>query len=162
MKKTDWFKLIVAVVIANLAGAVGAVFTMPAIPTWYATLAQPALNPPSWIFAPVWTALYILMGVAAGLVWCRGWGRKDVKIALSVFSVQLILNVLWSIIFFGQHDPGAALAEIVLLWLAILACIIFFWKISRPAAYLLIPYILWVSFAAVLNFGIWRLNPGSS
>ncbi|MFZ1987651.1 MAG: TspO/MBR family protein [Minisyncoccia bacterium] len=159
MNVRNTFKLTVAIVISELAGIIGSVFTTPSIAGWYATLVKPALNPPAWVFGPVWTTLFALMGIAAFLVWEKGLGHRDVKIALGIFAGQLVLNTLWSIIFFGLHSPGGALVEIVfLLWLAILATIIAFYKISRPAAWLLVPYIAWVSFAAYLNFTIWLLN----
>lgn len=156
--RNDAVKLAAAVVVSELAGAIGAVFTMPAIPTWYATLQKSALSPPSWVFAPVWTTLYALMGIAAFLVWRKGWDDRKVRVALGMFAVQLVLNVLWSVIFFGLRNPGGALIEIIILWLAILATIITFSRVSRPAVYLLIPYLAWVSFAIVLNAMIWRLN----
>jgi len=158
MKINSFFKLVAAIVVSELAGVVGSFFTAPSIPTWYVTLIKPEFAPPNWVFAPVWTILFLLMGMAAFLVWNKGWERKNVRIALGIFGSQLILNTLWSIIFFGQQNPGLALLEIVLLWLAILATIIAFYKISRPAAYLLVPYILWVSFASYLNYSIWVLN----
>ncbi len=148
----------VAISLSELAGIVGSVFTAPAIGTWYATLAKPAINPPAWVFGPVWTTLFALMGIAAFLVWQKGWRRRDVRIALGIFAVQLVLNTLWSIIFFGLHNPGAALIEIGVLWLAIVATIVAFARISRPAAWLLAPYIAWVSFAGYLNFLLWTLN----
>lgn len=151
-------KLIVALAISQLAGIIGAIFTTPAIDGWYAGIVKPALNPPSWIFGPVWTTLFVLMGIAAFLVWRKGLERRDVKIALGIFLGQLVLNTLWSIIFFGMQSPGAAFIEIIFLWLAILATIVTFAKISRPAAWLLVPYILWVSFASYLNYAIWMLN----
>lgn len=155
---SDWFKLISAVVISEVAGVIGSVFTISAIPTWYAMLAKPALNPPAWVFGPVWTTLYLLMGIAAFLVWRNGWDGKGVKAALSLFAIQLILNALWSILFFGLHTPAWALVEIIAMWVVIVATIVAFAKISRPAAWLLVPYILWVSFALYLNWSIWRLN----
>ena len=158
MKIKNTFKLIIAVVISELAGIIGLVFTTPSIPTWYVTLARPALNPPAWVFGPVWTTLFALMGIAAFLVWRKGLDRRDVKIALGIFIGQLVLNTLWSIIFFCLHNPGAAFVEIIFLWLAILATIVAFVKISKPAAWLLVPYILWVSFASYLNYSIWVLN----
>jgi|SRR3989344_8782556 len=154
----DTLKLISAIIICELAGIIGSIFTFSAIPTWYATLTKPALNPPSWIFGPVWTTLYALMGIAAFLVWKKGWNRKDVRKALSVFSLQLILNASWSIVFFGLHSPGWALVNIILMWLAIVWTMILFYKISKPAMWLLVPYILWVSFASYLNYAIWVLN----
>jgi len=158
MKLNNFLKLVIAIVVSQLAGLIGSVFTVSSIPTWYATLQKPSFNPPNWIFGPVWTTLYFLIGIAAFLVWKKGLERKDVKIAIGVFGVQLFLNAIWSIIFFGLHSPGWALVNIVLLWLAIVWTIIVFYKISKPAAYLLLPYILWVSFAAYLNYTIWVLN----
>ncbi|MFH1709439.1 MAG: TspO/MBR family protein [bacterium] len=151
-------KFIVSVATCLIAGMIGSVFTAPSIPAWYAGLQKPAFNPPNWIFAPVWTALFIMMGIAAYLVWDRGSENKNVKIALAAFGGQLFLNVLWSVLFFGLRSPSSAFVDIILLWLAILLTIICFYKVSRPASYLLIPYILWVSFAAVLNLSILLLN----
>ncbi len=151
-------KLIIAITISELAGVVGSVFTAPSVAGWYAELAKPVVNPPAWVFGPVWTTLFALMGIAAFLVWKKGLERKSVKIALSIFVGQLVLNTLWSIIFFGLHSPGGALVEIVFLWLAILATIIAFARVSKPAAWLLLPYILWVSFAIYLNYALWTLN----
>lgn len=162
MKINNFFKLIISIVVAELAGIIGSLFTAPAISTWYATLARPTFSPPNWLFAPVWTGLFLLMGIAAFLIWRQGLEKKSVRLALAIFLGQLVLNTLWSIIFFGLHNPGAAFLEIIILWLAILATIISFSKISRGAAYLLIPYILWVSFAGVLNFSIWRLSVNSN
>ena len=164
MKIDNTFKLIIAIVVSELAGVIGSVFTTPAISSgWYGALIKPSFNPPAWVFGPVWTMLFALMGVSAWLVW-RGMGSRlrgndrKIKIALILFSIQLVSNTLWSIIFFGLHSPAGAFIEIVFLWLAILATIIVFAKISRPAAWLLVPYILWVSFAAYLNFSIWMMN----
>jgi len=188
----NFFKLVIAIAISEATGIVGAFFTTPAVQSsWYATLAKPALNPPAWVFAPVWTTLFALMGVSAWLVWREldsgseagmTGKKKRVRIALGIFLGQLALNTLWSIIFFGLHSPGGALIEIVFLWLAILATIIAFYKISPPshkateghsppsssiwtkeghgklAAWLLLPYILWISFAIYLNYAIWILN----
>lgn len=151
-------KLIMAVVLSELAGIIGSVFTTPSIDDWYIGIVKPAINPPAWVFGPVWTTLYALMGIAAFLVWKKGLERRDVKIALGIFIGQLILNTLWSIIFFGLHSPGAAFIEIIFLWFAILATMIAFAKISKPAAWLLVPYILWVSFAMYLNYSIYVLN----
>jgi tryptophan-rich sensory protein len=158
MRINNFSKLVIAIAICEFAGIIGSVFTMPSIPTWYAGLVRPALNPPAWVFGPVWTILFVLMGNSAFLIWRKGLTRKDAKIAISIFIVQLLLNVLWSIIFFGLHNPAGAFIDIILLWLAILTTIIAFSKISKAAAWLLVPYILWVSFAAYLNFAIWILN----
>jgi tryptophan-rich sensory protein len=158
MRLNNFLKLVIAIVVSELAGIVGSVFTVSSIPTWYATLQKPSFSPPNWIFGPVWTTLYFLMGIAVFLVWKKGLERKDVKIALGVFGGQLVLNALWSIIFFGLHNPFWAFVEIIVLWLAILWTMFAFYKISRPAAYLLLSYILWVSFAAYLNYSIWIIN----
>ena len=154
----DWIALFAFILLSEGAGTIGSIFTAPAIGSWYAELEKPAIAPPNWVFAPVWTTLFLLMGVAAFFVWKRGWRREGVRKALGVFLVQLILNVLWSFIFFGQHSPGGAFAEIIVLWLAIAATIIFFARISKPAAWLMTPYIAWVTFAAYLNYMLWTLN----
>ncbi|MDD5251171.1 MAG: tryptophan-rich sensory protein [Patescibacteria group bacterium] len=156
--KNDLPKLLIAVVVSELAGVIGAVFTTPSIPTWYAGLVKPALNPPNWVFGPVWTTLFLLMGVAAFLIWRQGMKRQDVRHALEIFGIQLLLNTLWSIIFFGLHDPGAALIDIAALWVAIMGTMVLFHRVSKLAAWLLLPYILWVSFAGYLNYSIWTLN----
>lgn len=137
------------------AAAMGGLF-MPG--EWYASLKKPSWNPPGWIFGPVWTALYAMMAVAAWLVWRQGgWGKQ--RKPLLIFLAQLALNALWTPLFFGLHRPGLAFAEIVLLWLAIAATIAVFRRVRRVAAWLLAPYLAWVSFAAALNFTLWRLNP---
>jgi tryptophan-rich sensory protein len=137
------------------AAAVGSLF-MPG--EWYAALNKPAWNPPGWIFGPVWTALYAMMAVAAWLIWHRG-GLAVQRRPLGLFLAQLALNALWTPLFFGLRQPGLAFAEILLLWLAILATLLAFRPVSRAAAWLLVPYLAWVSFAAVLNGALWRLNP---
>lgn len=151
-------KLVVSVVVCLAAGAIGSVFTRSAIPTWYATLVKPPFNPPNWLFAPVWTLLYILMGVSAFLVWRKGLENRQVRAALIIFLVQLILNALWSVVFFGLESPLYGLIVIVILWAAILITVIMFFRISRLASILLWPYLAWVSFAAILNGSIWMLN----
>ncbi|RJP74064.1 MAG: tryptophan-rich sensory protein [Candidatus Zixiibacteriota bacterium] len=158
MKFIEIVRLALAVVVCQLAGAVGSLFTRPAIPTWYAGLEKPFFTPPSWVFGPVWITLYLLMGIAAFLVWNKGWDRADVRAALAVFGLQLLLNVAWSALFFGLRSPLLGLVDIVLLWLAILLTAYLFFQISRPAGYLLLPYLLWVTYAAALNFSLWRLN----
>lgn len=159
MKTKNLYKLAAAIAFCEAAGIIGALFTAPAIRSgWYESLLKPPLSPPNWIFGPVWTLLYAFMGLAAFLIWRKSLDRKNEKIALGIFTGQLILNTLWSIIFFGLRSPAAAFIEIIFLWLAIIATIIAFAKISKPAAWLLVPYIAWVSFAGYLNFMIWRLN----
>lgn len=154
----DIVKLAVSVFISLMAGIAGSFFTAPAIETWYKDLNKPSFNPPAWIFAPVWTVLYLLMGVAAFLVWREGIQHRNVQIGLGLFIFQLILNALWSIIFFGQQNPLAGFVEILVLWVAIAVTIYYFYKVNPTAAYLMIPYILWVTFATILNFSIWQLN----
>ena len=151
-------KLILSVFICLIAGFIGSFFTSPAISTWYATLQKPSFAPPNWVFFPVWTSLFIMMGISLFLVWQKGWDNKKVKAAIYIFAVQLVMNVLWSVAFFGLRSPLLGLMEIIILWIAILATTLSFMKVSRTAAYLLVPYILWVSFAAILNFSIWALN----
>jgi len=125
---------------------------------WYGGLTKPALTPPAWVFGPVWTLLYTMMGVAAWIVWKRR-GYAAAAFALSLFLLQLGLNALWSYLFFGLKNPGLAFLDIVALWLVILAAVITFFRHSRHAGQLLVPYLLWVSFAAYLNLQFWRLNP---
>ena len=125
---------------------------------WHAALAKPSWNPPGWLFGPVWSALYAMMAVAAWLVWKRG-GVASQRKALGLFLVQLLLNAAWTPLFFGLHQTGIAFAEILLLWLAIAATLIAFRRVSRPAAWLLAPYLAWVGFAAALNGTLWRMNP---
>jgi len=158
MKPDRLFRLATAVLVCELAGLVGSVFTFPAIATWYATLAKPWFSPPDWLFGPAWGVLYALMGLALFLVWERAGKNKHGFYDMAAFAFQLALNTLWSVIFFGLRSPAAALAEILLLWAAIAYTIFSFWKIDRRAAYLLAPYIVWVSFAAALNYYVWMLN----
>jgi len=157
-RSRDILKLVVSIVACQCAGFIGSIFTMPAIPTWYETLAKPSFTPPSWLFAPAWVTLYVLMGVAAFLIWRKGLDIRNVKSALIIFLVQLVLNALWSAIFFGAKSLIGGAVVIVLLWIAILFTILRFFKISAAAGGLLIPYILWVSFASVLNISILALN----
>lgn len=194
-KRYPWLGLAGFVAVCFGVAGVGAAVTTPNIPTWYSGLAKPAWNPPSWIFGPVWSTLYLCMAVAAWLVW-RQSGRTvfdkavsdrgtaaratdgrvidgrviddrviddraaspSVRVPLGLFALQLLLNAAWSWLFFGLHSPGAALVDVVLLWAAIVATMVAFWRCSTLAGILLIPYLLWVSFATVLNFAIWRLN----
>ena len=155
---SESIKLTVSITICLIAGFLGSFFTIPAIPTWYATLAKPSFAPPNWLFFPVWTTLFVMMGISLYLVWRKGLEGQQIKKALVIFAVQLILNVLWSAAFFGLRSPLSGLIEISILWISIAFTIMIFMKISRIAGLLLIPYIIWVSFAAILNFMIWRLN----
>ena len=138
---------------------VGGAFTASSVGSWYQTLQKPPFNPPDWVFAPVWTTLYIFMAIAAWLVW-KPAGFKAAETPLSLFFVQLMLNVAWSWIFFGTHQPGWAFAEILVLWLAIVATTVAFFRCSKIAGWLLVPYLAWVIFAGALNFTIWRMNVG--
>ncbi len=152
-------RILTVVVTCLVIGYFSGMVTRSAIVTWYPTLVKPSFNPPNWIFAPVWSMLYIMMGIAAGLVWNRIEFEKElVKKALILFAIQLALNALWSYLFFGLKNPMLAGIEIVLLWLMIFETYSKFVKINKIAGYLFIPYLLWVSFAMVLNGSIWWLN----
>ncbi len=151
-------KLGIAVAIPLAVGGLSGFVTARSVATWYPTLTKPFFNPPAWVFGPTWTVLYIMMGVAAFLVWRQGFSTKDVRLALTLFAAQLALNGLWSILFFGLQSPGVAFAEILLLWLSIVATVWIFRRVVPAAALLMLPYLAWVSFAAVLNGSIWMLN----
>ena len=152
-------RILVVVVTCLAIGYFSGMVTRSAIITWYPTLVKPSFNPPNWIFAPVWSMLYIMIGVAAGLVWNRIDHEKEaVKNALIFFAVQLGLNALWSFLFFGLKNPLLAGVEIIILWLMIYETYTKFAKINSIAGYLFLPYLLWVSFAMVLNGSIWWLN----
>ena len=150
-------KLIASIVTCQMAGVIGAVFTTPSISGWYADLNKPFFNPPNWLFGPVWTLLYLSMSISLYLIWNQKDGVKT-KTALIFFAIQLGLNTLWSIVFFGMRLPSAAFVEILILLIFIVLTIIKFFSISKVSAYLLIPYLLWVSFASLLNLYIVRLN----
>lgn len=154
----NWPRLLMSLVIGQSAGLIGSFFTMPQIYSWYSTLVKPSFNPPNWVFGPVWTLLYVLMGISLYLVWQSTANKKKKDKAVAIFSAQLILNIFWSIIFFALHSPGFAFLEIIILWISIAWTASLFYKINKTAAYLLLPYIAWVSFASVLNFAIWYLN----
>lgn len=181
MKAKNILKFIIAIAVSELAGVVGAVFTMPAISVWYAGLAKPELAPPDWVFGPVWTALYALIGISLYLVWKNNWEVKNRFLegerkawnkwserlwtgdwrkanAIAVFAIQYILNIAWSYLFFGLRSSGFAFFALLALWLAIFWTIVAFYRISRPAAYLLLPYLIWVGFAGYLNYSIWMMN----
>ncbi len=148
----------VAIVVCELAGVLGGIATVPAIPTWYAGLAKPAWTPPGWVFGPVWTTLYALMGIAAARVWLRRRHTRPGRASLALFGLHLALNAAWSFLFFGLRSPGLGLAEIVVLWATLVVLVAWWWRLERIAAVLLLPYVAWASFAAVLNAAIWGLN----
>jgi len=151
-------ELVGAVVGCELAGVIGSIFTAPAIPNWYAALAKPAFTPPSWVFAPAWTLLYALMGASLWMVWRAKARRNEKRLAYAAFALQLGLNVAWSIAFFGLRSPSAGFTVIILLWLSIGATISLFSRFSQKAAWLLVPYWVWTTFAAALNYAVWQLN----
>ena len=152
-----WLGLIVLVVVCFAAAGIGGAVTTPKIDHWYAMLVKPSWNPPNWVFGPVWSILYLSMAIAAWLVW-REQGLAGAATPLTLFGVQLVLNVLWSYLFFGLESPGMALVEVLLLWLAIAATMVAFWLRSTLAGLLFVPYLAWVSLASILNVAIWRLN----
>lgn len=152
-----YIKFIIAVSLPLLIGFLGSIFTVTSINSWYMTLVKPFFNPPNWVFGPVWTLLYILMGIAFFLVWQKGY-NKDTSFAIHLFLIQLILNFFWSFIFFYGQNPFLAFIEILALWLVIAITIVEFKEIDFRTVYLLTPYLLWVSFATVLNFAIFMLN----
>lgn len=150
----QWAALVGFVTLTLGVGFTASAYTMPSIPTWYAGLDKPGWTPPNWLFGPVWTALYLLMAVAAWRVWMVGGGGG----ALAVWAVQLALNFAWSLLFFHLRRVDLALADIFALWLAIVCTIVLFWRIDRPAAWMLVPYLVWVSYATALNASIWSRN----
>ncbi|MCH7408012.1 tryptophan-rich sensory protein [Belliella sp. DSM 111904] len=154
MKK--WQIFLVSIAIPLLAGFVGSLSTASSVNSWYATLEKPPFNPPSWLFAPVWTVLYLMIGVVLYILWTSKHPLK--KQALKLFAIQMVLNFLWSPAFFGLESPMLGLFAIIPLWISILVCIRVFKPISAISSYLMIPYFLWVSFATILNFSIWYLN----
>ncbi|MDP3882948.1 MAG: TspO/MBR family protein [Candidatus Staskawiczbacteria bacterium] len=181
MKFNKVLKLLASIIICEMAGVVGTFFTTPEINSWYSTLNKPAFNPPSWVFGPVWTALFVLMGVSLYLVWSKdfsienkigssqvkSWNKWSDKFwngswqkanIILIFGLQLVLNVVWSAIFFGAHNIGAAFFELLMLWVAIVYTIANFYRVSKWSAYLLVPYIVWVTFAGVLNVTLWLIN----
>lgn len=156
--KDNYLFLLLSIVVAQLAGGLGSIFTISAIPTWYIYLSKPFFSPPNWIFAPVWTILYTLMGISAYLVWRKYQFGKKARGFWHVYGAQLILNSLWSILFFGLKFTGLAFIEILAMWYFIARSIQEGHKLSLWSAYLLMPYIAWVSFASILNLAIWILN----
>ena len=152
----NYKKLLVSLALPQIVGLTAAFFTSSGVSTWYTTIEKPAFTPPGWVFGPAWTLLYLLMGIALYLVWQKGFEKT--KPALLAFGVQLVLNGFWSVIFFKLQAPLYAFIELVVLWSTILLTTAKFYKFSKKAAYLLVPYIAWVSFAGVLNFTIVMLN----
>lgn len=151
-------KLIIAVAIPLVVGGTSGFFTVAGVESWYQAINKPSWNPPNWVFGPVWTSLYILMGVALFLVWKADTSAELKKIAVGLFAIQLLLNFCWSFIFFYLQQPGCAVVELAALWLFILLTIFAFAQVNKTAAWLLVPYISWVSFAGILNYTIWKLN----
>ena len=157
MKLKDLTKLVSSFLLVAIAATIGSLVTFQAIPTWYAALNKTVISPPDWVFAPAWTILYILMAMALFLIW-REEPTKKQKEALQLFGAQLVSNAAWSIIFFGTHLIFTAFIEIILLLTLIIWTTIWFYRVNKIAGYLMIPYILWVGFAAILNFSTWLVN----
>lgn len=149
-------KLILSILLPQMAGAIGSFFTIQAIPTWYALLNKPSFSPPNWIFAPVWLALYLMMGISLYINWTSK--KKMAKSNVRLFFIHLFFNFIWTPVFFGAKNLGLALVIIVVIWILIVEMIRRFWSVNKAASLILIPYLLWVSFATLLNFTLWRLN----
>jgi len=158
-RKPDWQSFVFWIVLCELAGVLGSVFTVTAIPTWYQTLTRPSFSPPNWIFGPVWTTLYLLMGVAIALVRQRKNRKGSVQSATTLFVVHLFANALWSPLFFGAKNIPLAFVVIGFIWVSLILLIFRFYAIEKKSAYLLLPYLAWISFATVLNYHFWLLNP---
>ncbi len=156
--KKRFLRIGIAVVACVLIGFLSSIASKTSLDTWYASIQKPSFTPPNWIFGPVWILLYVLMGIAAGIVWSKGFYHKWVKTALYHFGFQLLLNAAWPIFFFGLQNPFIALLDIVALFILLLFTIKWFTVVNSTAAYLMIPYVVWVAFATALNFGIWQLN----
>ena len=157
MEKSNLIKLVVAVLCTVGIGSLGGLFTAPEIGTWFVGLQKPSFNPPNYLFAPIWTILYLLMGISLYLIWKQPTSTTKTT-AITLFIIQFVLNFCWSILFFKYHQLGWALVEIIAMWLFILFTIIWFAQLHKTAAWLLVPYISWVSFATLLNYALWRLN----
>lgn len=149
-------KLILSILLPQMAGAIGSFFTIQAIPTWYALLNKPSFSPPNWIFAPVWLALYLMMGISLYINWISK--KKMAKSNVRLFFIHLFFNFIWTPVFFGAKNLGLALVIIVVIWILIVEMIRRFWSVNKAASLILIPYLLWVSFATLLNFTLWRIN----
>ena len=158
MSLSDVIKLVISIIACFAAAGIGSLFTFKAIPNWYAGLKKPSYTPPNWAFGPVWTALYLLMGISVFLVWQKGLATNDALFAFILFWIQLVVNAVWSIVFFGKKSKGGGVITIIVLWLLILVTMITSFRVSDWAGALLIPYIMWVSIASYLNIGIWLLN----
>lgn len=157
MNKSSSYKLIISIILPLAIGAIAGIFTSQSVPEWYATLNRPSFNPPKAIFGPVWTTLYLLMGVSLFLIWNQNVSKQR-NVAILVFIIQLLLNFGWSFIFFYFNLIGLALVEIILLWFSIVIMLVLFYKIKPMASYINIPYLLWVTFALVLNYCYYLLN----
>jgi benzodiazapine receptor len=151
-------QLVIFIVLCEMAGAAGSIFTIPSIPSWYAGLRKPGLAPPNWIFAPVWTTLFALMGISLFIVWKKTLGKGSGRFPIAAFIIQLALNIFWSYLFFGLKSPILGMIEIAALWFSILVTVVAFTKVSRTAGAVLLPYLVWVSFAGYLNYMILVLN----
>ncbi|MGB3181767.1 MAG: TspO/MBR family protein [Cyclobacteriaceae bacterium] len=158
LKNTEWGKFILCILACQAAGLAGAVFTVSSSGSWYQTIEKPSFTPPSAIFGPVWTTLYVLMGIAAYKVWVMGWDNIKVKIGLILFMIQLLINAAWSFSFFGLQNPYLGLINIVILLVLIVVTTIYFFKLRQISGWLMVPYFLWVSFATALNYSIYELN----
>ena len=158
MRLNGWQKFAVSLILPQCAGMIGGLFTASNIPAWYAYLNKPSFTPPSWVFAPVWLALYLMMGVALFLVWNADTSRPLVRAVLGLFAAQLLLNTAWTFLFFGLRSPFWGLVDIAVLWLALTALVILFMRVRLAAGLLLVPYWVWLSFASVLNYTIWTMN----
>jgi translocator protein len=158
MKRREFYALLTSLGITYMAAIIGNIGTMRGLDQWYRNLEKPGFNPPDYVFGPVWTLLYTTMGIAAFLVYEQGWNKQQVRTALTFYLVQLGLNALWPIAFFGLRSTILGLINIVLLWAAIMVTIGWFYTVSKKSAFLMIPYILWVTFAMILNFSLWNLN----
>jgi translocator protein len=152
-------KLAAAILLCVIVGSLGSLVTATGAGSWYSTLQKPFFNPPNWLFAPMWITLFVLMGIGLYLVWESGTERREVKVALGIFGVQFLLNVIWSFLFFGLESPLLGFMEIILLWVMIVVTIVAFYRVNKSAAYFLIPYLAWVTIAAALNGAIYIMNP---
>ena len=161
MSSGDIVKLIISIVVCEGAGVIGSIFTVRNIPTWYKSLKKPPFTPPNQVFGPVWITLYLLMGLAVFFIWRGGFTESGSVLAFTLFWIQLVINILWSVVFFGRKAIFGGVVVILLMWLLILATIVSSFTVSSVAGGLLIPYIIWVTIASYLNIGVWRLNPAA-